>query len=410
MKLINKKIKICFLADKHDLFDDRIYWKMAVPLKEKGYDVYYLLIRDKIKKGITKEGVKYEILKVKTFSKNRYLNFILKNLNPTNNYKELLKKATEINADIYHFHDLWINRIGKKLKNLNHEPVVFYDAREPYAEDYISFIKANKIFKIGIRVFSRLADSWEKKKARNYDLVIANENIVRNNFRKKIGKERSVTIFNFTNIYTNYRNLTLTEKKYDFIYCGGITESRGAIKILEATKIAKKTIPKIKVIYVGRYTPDSLKLKLQKFINDNDLKNNIELFPFVNYAEVSDFYNKSRVGLLTWLPVKALTIKMPIKIFEYMAFALPIIGSDFGHIKEYIDKDNCGIVVNPNNPEDISNAMITLLTDRSKYDLYSNNGRKVTLEKYKWDFEFKRLIGFYTKALNEREKNIKNVK
>jgi hypothetical protein len=54
--------------------------------------------------------------------------------------------------------------------------------------------------------------------------------------------------------------------------------------------------------------------------------------------------------------------------------------------------------------------MIALLTDSSKYDLYSNNGRKATLEKYKWDFEFKRLIGFYTKALNEREKNIKNVK
>ncbi len=407
---MSKEIKICFLADKHDLFDDRIYWKMAVPLKEKGYDVYYLLIRDEIKKGITKEGIKYEILKIKTFSKNRYLNFILKNLNPTNNYKKLLKKATEINADVYHFHDLWVNRIGKKLKNLNHKPVVFYDAREPYAEDYISLIKTNKIVKLGIRVFSHWVNSWEKKKAKNYDLVIANENIVRDDFKRKLGKEKAVSIFNFTDIYKDYHKLPLAEKKYDFIYCGGMTESRGAMKILEATKIAKKTIPKIKVIYVGRYTPDTLKLKLQRFIDDNDLKNNIKLFPFVKYAEVSDFYNKSKVGLITWLPVKALTIKMPIKIFEYMAFALPIIGSDFGHIKEYIDKDNCGIVINPNNPEDISNAMITLLTDSSKYDLYSNNGRKATLEKYKWDFEFKRLIDFYTKALNEREKNIKNVK
>ncbi len=402
-----KKIKICFLADKHDLFDDRIYWKMAIPLKEKGYDVYYLLIRDEIKKGITKEGIKYEILKVKTFSKNRYLNFILKNLNPTNNYRTLLKKAAKINADVYHFHDLWINKIGKKLKILKQKPVVFYDAREPYAEDYTSFIKTSKI---GIRVFSWWVDSWEKKKAKNYDLVIANENIVRDNFRRKLGKDKAVSIFNFTDVYKDYNKSSLAEKRYDFIYCGGITESRGAMKILEATKIAKKTIPKIKVIYVGRYTPDTLKLKLQKFIDDNDLKNNVQLFSFVKYAEVSDFYNKSKVGLITWLPAKALTIKMPIKVFEYMAFALPIIGSNFGHIKEYIEKDNCGITVDPNNLENISNAMITLLTDIEKYDLYSNNGRKATLEKYKWDFELDRLIGFYTKALNEREKNIKNVK
>ncbi|MGB5363750.1 MAG: glycosyltransferase, partial [Aureibaculum sp.] len=96
---------------------------------------------------------------------------------------------------------------------------------------------------------------------------------------------------------------------------------------------------------------------------------------------------------------------MPIKIFEYMAFGLPIIGSNFGHIKEYIEEDNCGIIINSLDSIEISNAMIELLTDRKKYDLYSNNGRKATLKKYRWDFEFDRLIGYYTKLLNERESN-----
>ena len=402
---MEKEIKICFLADKHGLYDDRIYWKMAVPLKERGYDVYYLLIGESAKKGITKEGIKYEVLKVKSFSKNRYLNFIVKNLNPTNNYKKLLKKATKVNADIYHFHDLWINRIGNKLKNLDHRPVVFYDAREPYAEDYFSLIETNKIFKIIINIFSLLVDRWEKSQAKNYDLVIANENTVRDNFRRKLGKENAKSIFNFTDIYKNYQKLSLAEKEYDFIYCGGITESRGAMKILEATKIAKNTIPKIRVVFVGRYTPDYLKDKLQNFINNNDLKNNVQLFSFIKYEEVSDFYNKSKVGLITWLQAKALTIKMPIKIFEYMAFALPIIGSNFGHIKEYIEQENCGIVVDPNKPEDISNAMIELMTNNNKYDYYSENGRKATLEKYKWDFELDRLVGFYRESLNERKKN-----
>jgi len=404
MKSSDKNIKVCFLADKHDLFDDRIYWKMAVPLKDKGYDVYYLLIGDEIKKGTTKEGIKYEILKIKTFSKNRYLNFLLKNINPNNNYKILLKKAIKVNADIYHFHDLWINKIGKRLKNLKHKPVVFYDAREPYAEDYISLIKTNRIVKIAIGVFSRLIDRWEKRKAKNYDLVITNENIVRDNFRKKIGKAKVESIFNFTDNYMDYQNFTLAQKKYDFIYCGGITNSRGAMKILEAIKIAKKTIPKIKMVFVGRYTPSNLEFRLQEFIDNNDLKNNVQLFPFVKYAEVSDFYNMSKIGLITWLPKKALTIKMPIKIFEYMAFALPIIGSNFGHIKEYIEQENCGIVVNPANPDEISKAMIVLLTDNDKYELYSNNGRKATLEKYRWDFEFNRLIGFYTEALNKEKR------
>ncbi len=408
--MTNKKTKICFLADKHNLFDDRIYWKMAVPLKEKGYDVYYILIRDENKEGTTKEGIKYEVLKVKTFSKNRYLNFILKNINPNNNYKILFRKATKINADIYHFHDLWVNKIGKRLKKLKHKPVVFYDAREPYAEDYISYTKSKGVTKKMVHLFSYFVDRWEKRMSKNYDLVISNEEIVRDRFRKSLGKEKAEVIYNYTDIYKNFTNTSKKDKEYDFIYCGGITELRGAFKVLEATLITKSKLPTIKVIFVGRYSPENLKEKLQKFIDVNELNDNVSLHTEVNYSEVSNFYNKSKVGLVTLLPVKTFEISMPIKVFEYMAFALPIIGSNFGHIKKYIEQENCGVVVNPMMPDEISNAMIALLTDSEKYEMYSTNGRKATLEKYQWDFEFNRLINFYTKALNKRENSIKNAK
>jgi len=402
------KIKICFLADKHDLFDDRIYWKMAVPLIEKGFDVHYILIKDSYEKGITKEGVRFEMLKVKTPSKNKYLNFILKVINPFNNYKKLFKIASNLNADVYHFHDLWINRIGKKLKHLAHKPVVFYDAREPYAQDYISFTDAEGITKKLVSLFAKYVEIWEKKKAKNYDLIISNEETVRDNFRKALGNDKAEVIYNYTDIYKNYNETSLVNKKYDFIYSGGVTESRGAMKIIEAVKIVKKSMPKVNMVFVGRYSPDNLESKLQNFIDSNDLNENVKLFPFVKYNEVSNFYNDSKVGLITWLPLKALTIKMPIKVFEYMAFGLPIIGSDFGHIKQYIESNNCGLTVNPNHPDEIAKAMIGILKDSQSYYDFSKNGRTVTLQKYRWEFELNRLINFYNNALNDREKDNQN--
>jgi len=402
---MDKEIKICFIADKHSLYDDRIYWKMAVPLKKKGFDIYYLLIDNETEKGITKDGIKYEILALKTFSKNRYFNFILKNLNPFNNYKKIFRKAKLINADIYHFHDLWINKIGKKLKRLEQKPVVIYDAREPYAEDYISYIKVKGVFKYFIKVFSAMVDKWEKKVSKNYDLVISNEEIVRDKFRKKIGYDKAEVLYNYTDIYKEYKNIPFKEKEYDFIYSGGITKERGALKILEATLIVKKRMHNIKVAFVGAYSPNNLKDELSDFILKNNLEQNIILFSAVDYNKISQFYNKSRVGLVTLFPNKTFEISMPIKIFEYMAFGLPIIGSNFGHIKEYIEEDNCGIIVNPLDAIEISKAMTELLTNRKKYDLYSKNGREATLNKYKWDLEFDRLIGYYTKLLNERQSN-----
>lgn len=140
---------------------------------------------------------------------------------------------------------------------------------------------------------------------------------------------------------------------------------------------------------------------MQNFIEINKLNNNVELHSFVNYSEISNYYNNSKIGFITPLPEPSFKIKMFIKIFEYMAFAIPIIGSDFGHIKEYVSKENCGILVNPESITEISEAMIKLLTEEDIFKIYSENGRSATLKKYKWDFEFERLIGFYKKCLKE---------
>lgn len=401
---MDNETKICFIADKHELFDDRIYWKMAVPLVERGCQVCYLLIGIENKKGVTKEGINYEIFKVQIFSKNQYLNFILKLLNPNNNYKRIFAAAKGLKADVYHFHDLWINRIGRKLKKMKHEPVVFYDAREPYAEDYISFTKANGLLKRIIYIFSILVDKWEKHMSKYYDLIISNEIIVRDNFRRKLGDEKAEVIYNYTDFYNEYEPIELTGKKYDFIYCGGITESRGVIKILEATEIVKKKFPNVKVIFVGKYSPGNLKNQLRDLIIKLGLENNVELHSFVNYKSVCKFYNLSKVGLITWLPYKALKIKLPIKIFEYMAFGLPLIGSNFGHIKKYIEQEESGLIVNPENQYNISEAMNEMLSNINLYTKFSVNGRESTLKKYKWEYEFNRLLGFYSKFLKERGK------
>lgn len=53
---------VCFLADKHGLYDDRIYWKMAVSLLKKGYKVHYLFIGDQEASGVTNEGVSIKVL------------------------------------------------------------------------------------------------------------------------------------------------------------------------------------------------------------------------------------------------------------------------------------------------------------------------------------------------------------
>ena len=399
---MSENIKICFIADKHTLFDDRIYWKMAVPLSRLGYSIHYLLIGNKDESGETNEGIKFQIFKLKSFSKNRYLNFLLKRLNPNNNYKKIFEKAKSIEADVYHFHDLWINRIGPSLKALKHKPVVFYDAREPYAEDYVSYVKAWPGLKFLISIFAFYVNYWEKNKSRNYDLVIANEEIVQRKFAKKIGNHKTAVLYNYSDLGNAFKAISYKDKKYDLIYCGAITELRGAYIILKALIKAKLEIPDIQLVFLGTYYPESLKKELENFIVNNGLEQNAHLLDAVPYKKVTDFYNMSRVGLVLLQEVKTFEISLPIKIFEYMLFGLPIIASNFGHMKKYINKDSCGILCDPKDEVEVATAMVQLLSNKDLYQKCSENGRKSAIETYNWDYEFEKLLGFYKKALNER--------
>ena len=272
---MSKRTSICFLADRHSLFDDRIYWKMAVPLVKRGYSVHYLLMGSEASSGTTDEGVHFKIFKLKTFSQNRFLNFFLKRINPDNNYRKMFKEAKGLEADIYHFHDLWINRIAVKLKNLKHHPVVFYDAREPYAEDYLSYVKVT--FPVILKIFASWINSWEKKQSKNYDLIIANEHNVQQNFAKVVGEERAVVLYNYTDLLTDTQVIPFEEKKYDLIYTGAITELRGAFEIIKAVKKIREDFPKVKALLLGSCYPPELKERLRSFVESNDLADHVDL-------------------------------------------------------------------------------------------------------------------------------------
>lgn len=395
--------RICFLADKHELYDDRIYWKMAVPLKRLGWDVYYYLIGAEADQGTTDEGIHFQILKVKTFSANRYLNFLLKRMNPRNNYKILFQMASDLKADIYHFHDLWINKIGGRLKRLPHRPVVFYDAREPYADDYRSYLSGSGLKNAVIGIFAGITDRWEKKKARKYDLIIANEEGVRDDFRRALGDDRSIVLYNYVDANLFKIDSSEIKKEYDFIYCGGVNEHRGIDVCIKALAALSEDFPASNMLVIGRYFPENYKKDLASLIRSLNLQGRVVLHDPVDHVKLPDLYMRSRIGLCVLAPIKTFERSLPIKLFEYMSFGLPIIGTRIGHIDRILEQDRTGITVDYFDMEELTRAMKELLIDDKLYDKMSANGRNATIERYNWQTEFDTLIKHYNQSLKRRE-------
>ncbi|RLD61287.1 MAG: glycosyl transferase [Bacteroidetes bacterium] len=399
--MVHNPKKICFLSDTHGLYDDRIYWKEAISLKKAGYEAWHIFVGDKQEQGITKEGIHYIGLPQKTFSKKRIANYLLKKISPSNLYGEILEEATKINADVYHLHDLKLNRIGRKLQKLPRKPKIIYDVHEPHPENILDYFETKGIFNMLKKTYAAYIRWWEMKNAKNYDFVIATEENVRDRFRQHLAKEKVDIIYNYTNLQDARKNVEYNQKEYDAIYCGGITKFRGAWQILQAAKLAKEKKENLKILFLGSWFPAELKDKMIDYIQTNDLTENVILHENVPYSQVSGFYNKSRIGLGIFLPIRTHKIILQIKIFEYMNFGLPIIGSNFGHINDYIKKDKAGISVNPEKPEEIADALIKLLTDNEMYNQCRINGMKAVDEKYNWGVMEKKLVGIYGKVLGE---------
>jgi len=82
-----------------------------------------------------------------------------------------------------------------------------------------------------------------------------------------------------------------------------------------------------------------------------------------------------------------------------MAEGLPVIASNFDLWKEIVEKNKCGLCVNPLNPEEIAEAVKYILNNPKEAEIMGKNGIKAVENKYNWGSESKKLINFYAELM-----------
>jgi hypothetical protein len=113
------QIHVCHLTSVHPRFDARIFLKECRSLSHK-YRVS-LVVADG-KGDETKEGVDIYDVGVSAYGRLGRM---------TLTTRRILKKAKELNAELYHFHDPELIPIGLKLKKWGKK--VIFDSHEPYS-------------------------------------------------------------------------------------------------------------------------------------------------------------------------------------------------------------------------------------------------------------------------------------
>lgn len=366
--MLNSK-KVCHLTSVHPLLDTRIFYKECISLSKAGYNVSIIVAgdTDRVVENIKVFGVK------KDRNSRFYRMFFI--------VKKVYIKALEVNADIYHFHDPELLPIGKKL--IKKGKKVIYDTHEDLP---LQILTKHWLPVIIRKPLSRIIEKIEKYYSKRLSAVIAATPIIRNRFLKY--NSNTIDICNYPIIEELGNNVEWNKKDNSICYIGSIFKERGIIELMKA-------IENVDVILelAGSYSPENLRDELSHCSSWNK----VHEYGYVGRNEIKNILSKSKAGMVTLLPKQSYMESLPIKMFEYMVAGIPVIASNFPLWKDIIEKFNCGLCVNPEDPLEIEKAIKIILTNTEESKKMGVNGIKAVRENFNWKVEEKKLLDLYSK-------------
>lgn len=384
---------ICHLSFNHGAFDDRIYWKELVSLKKAGYQPVHIAVGTEASDFISKEGIRIIIIRRRKKSKVAWLNRLIQAVVWKGTTLEaIFHVARLVQAAVYHYHDLQLNALTRQLKALPQKPKVIYDAHEAYHLLMLELVPKQPWQQLYHRMFINRAKAWERSAAGFCDHIFVTDPYSLQYFSSVVPKVPVSLLHNYSYFLPDDGVLT---PEYDIIYTGLMNRSRGIILILQAVLLLKKQFSGIKLLLIGPFEQEEFKNTVQTLVRESGLSENVCVHDPVPFSEIQAFYKKSRIGMGIFLPTPKYRTFIPIKLFEYMAFGLPVVFSDHGPSADLIRESRCGLLVDPLNPQAICHAITRLLNDEGLYRQMREAAKSAVAHRFNWDKEKEKLIGVY---------------
>ena len=137
-------------------------------------------------------------------------------------------------------------------------------------------------------------------------------------------------------------------------FIGSFTKWHGLESLVKSIPYVIKENKRTRFIFVG---DGPNKNHIKELVDTLKIKKYVIFTGQIPYSDVPDYINLFDVGVI--LKIKNVP-GSPLKLWEYLSSGKPVIASKTEDFK-IIQKNKLGILVDPNNPKEIANAIINLL-------------------------------------------------
>jgi colanic acid biosynthesis glycosyl transferase WcaI len=169
------------------------------------------------------------------------------------------------------------------------------------------------------------------------------------------------------------------EGKKIILWAGTLGHAHGLNYVLDAAKLLEH-VPEVYFLFIG---DGSAKPELAAQCDRLNLRNVGFLDP-VAIEQLPPYYSIAICGLASLLPIPLYDGARPSKIFPILASGKPVLFVGKGETARLIQEARAGIVVSPENPQALADAVLQLANQPEAAEELGRNGRRFVEDNFQW--------------------------
>lgn len=334
--------------------------------------------------ALAKGGAENQLIKLALYLKNKGYNVKVLALMPANDFEEVIEN-NKLEYELVPFDKgLGVYKLYKVIKENNTDVLVsFMFGANIVARVIKAFLKVKLITSVRVNEISTLYRFLYKLTYRLDNVSTFNSEISLKKFKdeKLTIADRSFLVNNAISIPKKKNKSFFENEVFTFISIAHFRPQKDYKTLFKSIKIIKDLGYEINLFVLGHLGGESWP---QEMLIQYNIEDNVSLLGFVNEPEM--YIDKADALVLStfWEGT-------PNAILEGMANQLPIISSEVPGCKELLEKSGCGYLAKGEDPNDLANKMIELMSLKKEVLLdIGRKGYSYVNNNYKEDKIFRR--------------------
>jgi glycosyltransferase involved in cell wall biosynthesis len=165
------------------------------------------------------------------------------------------------------------------------------------------------------------------------------------------------------------------------VYVGNVTHWSGLEVIIEGFALFRRHFPDATLKIVGEGLPGYQKTLIE-VAQQHSITEFVTFTGRVENSEIPGYLAQAHLGIAVFRPIQLRAYAFPLKLLEYMAAGLPVLGNHDTETGDVILKHDVGACVDFD-AEEFAKACVEILSDADRYQKLSSNALEAVKE-YNW--------------------------